>query len=115
MPSLTYEQTERKSRSMQRHHARQARMPEDSRPRRSPRSAAPQRAIIGQHMVSLRCCMEYPEAYPNDFRYLYNDTRGDYPRYVWLNSTGHLMSGPHESLPAAISALLSQGWEDASW
>jgi hypothetical protein len=115
MSSLTYEQTTRKSASMQRHYQRQARMPEEARPRLSPRLQAPSRHLLGRHMVSLRCCMENPESFPNDYRYLYNDNRGDYPRYVWLSGTGHLMSGPYQSLPEAFIPMLRDGWEDASW
>jgi hypothetical protein len=112
MPPLTHEAAQRKARNLQRHHARQARMPKDSRPRRSPREIAPPNKT-GRR--SMRCCMEHPEKYPNDFRYLYATTDEDYPLYFWLNYSGIRVSEKFSNLPDAFRAMLQEGWEDASW
>jgi hypothetical protein len=114
-PALTYEQQQRKSQRQRLHYERQNLMPEESRPRRSPHSDAPPRRKLGTKMVSLRCCMEQPATHPNDFRYLYMDGNGDYPRYVWLNSEAKMTAGPFKTLSDAFRDMINDGWMDASW
>lgn len=114
MTALTYDQADRKARALQRHHTRQNRMP-DGEKRLSPRKMAPNTLGDLYYMRSQRVCAEHVTEHPNDFRYLYRDTRADAVKLVWLNSAGMAMSPPFSSMWEAIVFLHKDGWEDASW
>jgi hypothetical protein len=121
MPALTYAQKMKQTARVAEHHARQARMPPDKRPRLSPKDnlpGAPQ-GVLPTNLVSMRTAVERPEDNPNDFRYLYrvaNRPPTD-PQYVWLDMDGvQVPKGKtYPTLYAALAPMIKNGWEDASW
>ncbi len=115
MSALTYDQETRKLRRSTLHYIRQAQMRPEDRPRQSPRKTAPRTKDTQPWMISQRICAEHVKDHPNDYRYLFRDTRSRTPLLVWLNSAGMRMSPLFESVFAACAFLSKDGWEDTSW
>lgn len=115
------EHTKALARQRQReNYARQARMPEESRPRWSPRRSMPRshQGVLPTDLTSMRTCVENPEDYPNDFRYLFRVTGTPLaePQYIWLDIDGERK--PNRVFPSLFQAIeyyISRKWEDASW
>lgn len=118
--SLTPKQREKQRASQRLYHERQSRMPQDSRPRLSPKQniPGPYQSVRPDEFTSMRTAVENPEDYPNDFRYLFrkaNNPKGE-PEYVWIDIDG--LRKPQESFPSLYAATAyyhRRKWEDASW
>lgn len=83
--------------------------------RRSPRNNIP--SLPADQATFQRAVMEHRDRL-NDFAYLFRLTKEPVVTYVWITAQQHRVptaNSTFPTLPAAIIALHSEGWEDASW